>query len=169
MAVEKNETVKPKTSRTSKVVEISEKHHTTEHREPMESLSVKCPIAIKAKVTEALKNQMAAEIQENIKKADVELQQIDFQGKKILNEQAKVDVQALPHIQQQIEAEKQKRNEFKSAMVERLKEVAGLEIGSEIMQGTLEQVASVSVGTDLHKLMSTELLVEDGKVIAIRN
>lgn len=135
----------------------------------MDSMTIKCPVTIKAKVTEDLKKQLAAEIQDNLKKVDMELQQIEFHGKRMLAEQAKQDAQGLTGIRQQIEAEKQKRLDFKSQMQERLKETAQLEIGSEIVQGTLERTVEVSVGDDLHKIMGTEILLEDGKVIAFRS
>jgi hypothetical protein len=53
----------------------------------MEAITLKCPITVKAKVTEKLKVQLAAELQEAIKKADMELQQIDFHAKRLMTEQ----------------------------------------------------------------------------------
>lgn len=135
----------------------------------MENMSLKCPVTIKAKVTETLKKQLAAEIQDNIKKADMELQQIEFHAKRVMADQAKQDVQGLHAIRQQIDAEKQKRLEFKNHMLERLKETAQLELGAEIVQGNLERIVTVSVGDDLHKIMGTEILLEDGKIIAFRS
>lgn len=135
----------------------------------MDNITLKCPVTIKAKVTEELKKQLAAEIQDAIKKADMELQQIDFHAKRMLSEQAKQDAQGLVALRQQIDAEKQKRFEFKNHMLEKLKETAQLEIGAEIAQGTMDQVVTVSIGDDLHKIMGTEILLEDGKVIAFRN
>lgn len=135
----------------------------------MDSITIKCPVTIKAKVTEELKQRLAAEIQENIRKADMELQQIEFHAKRMLSEQAKQDAQGLTALRQQIDGETQKRLEFKSHMTEKLKETAQLEIGAEIAQGTLEQIVTVKVGDDLHKHMNAEILLEDGKVIAFRN
>ena len=135
----------------------------------MESITLKCPITIKAKVTEKLKSNLAAEIQEAVKKADMELQQIDFHAKRVMAEQAKLDAQGLTALRQQIEAEKQKRVEFKTMMMERLKETAQLELGAEIVQGNLERLVDVAVGDDLNKIMATEILMEDGKIIAIRS
>lgn len=135
----------------------------------MDTLSLKCPVTIKAKVTDDLKKQLAAEIQDAIKKVDIELQQIDFHAKRMMTEQAKQDAQGLIAIRQQIDAEKQKRLEFKNNMLEKLKETAQLENGAEIVQGTLERIVEVSVGDDLHKIMNTEILLEDGKIIAFRS
>ncbi len=135
----------------------------------MDNVTLICPITVKAKVTEGLKKQLAAEIQEAIQKADMELQQIDFHAKRIMTEQVKQDVQGLTAIRQQVDAEKQKRLEFKNHMIEKLKETAQLEIGSEIVQGNLQRVLTVSVGDNLHQTMSSEILIEDGKVIAFRS
>lgn len=135
----------------------------------MDSMTLKCPVTIKAKVTEDLKNRLGAEIQEAIKKTDIELQQIDFHAKRVMAEQAKQDAQGLVALRQQIEEEKQKRLELKNHMLEKLKETAGLEIGAEIVQGNMERVITVNVGDDLHKLMGAEILLEDGKIIAFRS
>jgi Cu/Ag efflux protein CusF len=135
----------------------------------MESMILKCPVTVKAKVTEQLKAQMAAEIQDAVRKTDMELQQIDFHAKRVLAEQARVDAQGLTALRQQIEAEKAKRVEFKTQMTERLKETAALEIGAEIVQGNMDRTVTVSVGDNLHEIMSAEILLEDGKIIAFRS
>jgi len=135
----------------------------------MDSITLKCPVTIKAKVTEELKKHLAAEIQENIKKADMELQQIEFHAKRVMAEQAKQDAQGLVALRQQIDGEKQKRLDFKNHMLDKLKETAQLELGAEIVQGTLERLVEVKVGDDLPKLLNAEILLEDGKVIAFRS
>lgn len=135
----------------------------------MESMILKCQVAVKAKVTEQLKTRLAAEIQDAIRKTDMELQQIDFHGKRVMAEQAKQDAQGLTPLRQQIEAEKAKRVEFKTHMTEKLKETAALEIGAEIVQGNLDRMVTVSIGDNLHEIMSAEILLEDGKIIAFRS
>lgn len=135
----------------------------------MNSITLKCPVTIKAKVTEDLKKQLAAEIQDALKKADMELQQIEFHAKRMMADQAKQDAQGLVALRQQIDAEKQKRLDFKNHMVEKLKETAQLELGAEIVQGTLERIVEVSIGDDLTKVMNTEILLENGKVMAFRS
>ncbi|BBB93217.1 MAG TPA: YlqD family protein [Methylomusa anaerophila] len=135
----------------------------------IDNMTIKCPVTVKAKVTEDLKTQLAAEIQDAVKKTDMELQQIEFHAKRMMAEQAKVDAQGLVAIRQQIDAEKQKRIDFKNHMLEKLKETAQLEIGSEIVQGTMDRMVTINVGDDLHKIMATEILLEDGKIIAFRS
>jgi len=135
----------------------------------MNSITLKIPVAVKAKVTTDLKAQLEGEIKNALQKADMELQQIEFHAKRALAEQAKLDAQGLVALRQQIDGEKQKRIEFKKHMQEKLKETAALELGAEIVQGTLERMVEVAVGDNLNQLMNTEILLEDGKIIAIRS
>jgi hypothetical protein len=134
----------------------------------MNTITLKCPVTIKSKVTEVLKQQLVAEIKDAIVKIDMELQQIEFHAKRLMTEQVRSDVQGLTALRQQIDGEKQKRLELKSHMQEKLKETTVLEIGSEIVQGTMEQLVTVSEGDDLQKLMGREILLEDGKILTIR-
>lgn len=135
----------------------------------MESMTLRCPVTIKAKVTEDLKAQLAAEIQDALKKADMEIQQIEFHGKRLMTEQAKVDAQGLSALRQQIDAEKQKRQDIKQQLSAKLKATNELEIGAEIVRGNLERMVTVSIGDNLQKLMGAEILLEDDKIIAFRS
>ena len=112
--------------------------------------------------------QLVAEIKEAMAKIDMELQQIEFHAKRLMTEQVRSDVQGLTALRQQIDGEKQKRLELKNHMQDKLKETSQLEIGAEIVQGTMEQLVTVQEGDDLQKLMSREILLEDGKILAIR-
>ena len=135
----------------------------------MDSMTLKCPVTIKAKVTEELKQRLIAETEEALQGVELELQQIEFHSKRLLAEQAKQDAQGLVALRQQIEAEKQKRLEFKNEMLAKLKATQELELGSEIVRGQLERVVDVKVGDDLNKIMGSEILLEDGKVLAFRS
>ena len=135
----------------------------------MDSMTLKCPVTIKAKVTEELKQRLIAETEEALQGVELELQQIEFHAKRLLAEQAKEDAQGLVALRQQIEAEKQKRLEFKNEMLAKLKATQELELGSEIVRGQLERVVDVKVGDDLNKIMGSEILLEDGKVLAFRS
>jgi hypothetical protein len=135
----------------------------------MDSVSLKCPVTIKAKVTETLKKHMLEEMKSNIEKVDLELQQIDIQAKRVLGQQAQENIQGVAGIRQQVEMEKQKRFEFKQQVEQKIEETEHLEIGAEIVQGTLERIVDVKVGDDMRELMNVEILVEDGKIIALRS
>ncbi|MCX7970709.1 MAG: YlqD family protein [Negativicutes bacterium] len=130
-------------------------------------VTVKIPIAVKARVTEDLKQQIAAELQDNIRKIDLELQQIEFQSKRMLAEQARADATGLVALRQQIDAEKQKRLEMRNQLLERIKEAGQLELGGEILQGTLDRVVEVGIGDDIGALTQQYILLENGRIIEI--
>lgn len=134
----------------------------------MEEMTVRVPVAIKSKVTEGLKAKLIADLQQRLDLVDQDLQQIEFQAKRLLSEQAKIDAQGLIQLRQQIEEEKQKRLNFKADVAAKLKDAEKLELGSEIRQGTMEQTITVKVGDDLDALMGSEILLEDGKIVAFR-
>ena len=134
----------------------------------MEEMTVRVPVAIKSKVTEGLKAKLIADLQQRLYLVDQDLQQIEFQAKRLLSEQAKIDAQGLIQLRQQIEEEKQKRLNFKADVAAKLKDAEKLELGSEISQGTMEQTITVKVGDDLDALMGSEILLEDGKIVAFR-
>lgn len=135
----------------------------------MENMTIKLPVSVKAKVTESLKKQLIAEVQDAIKKVDMELEQIEFHARRLLTEQAKIDAQGLAAVRQQIEGEKQQRLAIKNDMTNKLQEAEALELGSEIVRGTLERMVTVAVGDNIRQLMGAEILVEDDKVIAFRD
>lgn len=134
----------------------------------MEEMTLRVPVAIKSKVTDTLKNKIIADLQQQMDMADQDLQQIEFQAKRLLSEQAKIDAQGLIQLGQQIEEDKQQRVAFKAQVAEHLKEAEKLEIGSEITQGQMEQTITVKIGDNLEALLGSEILLEDGKVIAFR-
>ena len=134
----------------------------------MENMTIKLPVTVKAKVTESLKKQLIAEVQDAIKNVDMELEQIEFHARRVLTEQAKIDAQGLAAVRQQIEGEKQQRLAMKNDMTNKLQEAEALELGSEIVRGTLERMVTVAVGDNIRQLMGAEILVEDDKVIAFR-
>ena len=134
----------------------------------MKTITLKCPVTVKSKVTDVLKEQLVAEIKEAMAKVYMELQQIEFHAKRLMTEQVRSDVQGLTALRQQIDGEKQKRLELKNHLQEKMKETSQLELGAEIVQGTMEQMVTVQEGDDLQKLMNREILLEDGKILAIR-
>ncbi len=134
----------------------------------MEEMTLRVPVKIKAKVTDDLKSKIVTDLKQRLELVDQDLQQIEFQAKRLLSEQAKLDAQGLIQLRAQIEEEKQKRLSFKEEVAARLKDAEGLEIGSEIQQGTIDQFVTVKVGDNLDSLMGAEILLEDGEIIAFR-
>lgn len=132
-----------------------------------DSMFVRVPVAIKAKVTEDLKLKIIGDLQNTIKQMQMDLDQFDFQAKQVMN-QAANDLSAAPRLREQIEVERKKRTDAKAEAEENLKRAQELQIGAEVGHGTLERTVEVKIGDDLQALMGAEILTEDGKIIAFR-
>ncbi len=135
----------------------------------MESMTLRCPVTVKAKVTEDLKKNIAEKIQNNIEKIDLELQQIELDAKRVLTEAEAQGPQAVAGVRHQIEVERHKRMDARQQLLAKAQETENLEIGAEIIQGTMDRVVEVKVGDSLQELVNTEILVEDGNIIAFRS
>lgn len=131
------------------------------------SMQILRPVTIKAKVTEGLKARLAAEIRSGIQQLDEELQQLEVQVKRA-QLTATISPQQQMQLRQLVEQEKAKRADRKAQLDEESKAIAALPVGSEIVQGTAQSLATIEVGSDFDGLVSMEVVVEDGKVVAIR-
>ena len=128
---------------------------------------------IKAKLTEKLREKMIKELDEGISHAQLEVQQIEIQAKRAIQENevpepTVTDIQRLNMIKQHFGEERQKRLEFIAESQQRREDAQKLVLGAEIVQGTLERQVEVHVGDDMRELMNVEVLVEDDKIVAIR-
>jgi len=129
----------------------------------MEEMTLRVPVAVKAKVTEDLKAKIVSDLETRLDMVNKDLEAIEFQAQRILADAAKVDATSLTAIRQQIDEEKNKRLAFKEEVTAKLKDAQ-----AEIPQGTLEQTVTVKIGDDLDAMMGAEILLEDGKIVAFR-
>ena len=139
----------------------------------MDSISLKMPVTIKAKLTEKLREKMIKDLDEGISRAQLEVQQIEIQAKRTIQENevpepTVTDIQRLNMIKQHFGEERQKRLDFIAESQQRREDAQKLALGAEIVQGTLERQVDVHVGDDMRELMNVEVLVEDDKIVAIR-
>ncbi len=142
----------------------------------MEAISLKVPVTIKAKLTEKLKAKILGDLEEGINRAELEVQQLNIQEKRVMQENQPAnpdeptneEIQRLQAIQAHFGQERQKRLEYREEALGRKEETEKMVIGAEIVQGTLERQVEVHVGDDMRELMNVEVLVEDDKIIAIR-
>lgn len=134
----------------------------------METMTLRVPVAIKVVVTESLKEKLVSDLEARLKAVEQDLMQIEFQEKRVLADQAKLDVQGLTQIRQQIDESKHRALGFKQEVETKLEEARNLTLGTELPQGQLEQQVTVQVGDDLDSLMEREILIEDGVIKAFR-
>lgn len=134
----------------------------------MSGLNILRPVTVRAKVTEGLKGRLSKQLQDVITQLDHEVQQLDFQLKRAQLTMQGLSPQQQMALRQQVDVEKQKRNERIQQIRAEIKAVGELPLGTEIVQGEVQSVATVAVGDDWDDLHNLEVLLEDGKVIAIR-
>ncbi|HEY8347910.1 MAG TPA: YlqD family protein [Symbiobacteriaceae bacterium] len=131
------------------------------------SLQILRPVTVKARVTEDLKARLAAQYREALRLLDEEMKQIESQARQA-QLAAAISPQQQMQLRQLVEMERAKREEQKAQLQRELEAVSRLPLGSEIVQDTIQSVVTLSVGDDFEKVMKAEIVVEDGKVIAIR-
>jgi len=131
------------------------------------SLQILRPVTIKARVTESLKARLTAELQAAIKQLDNEMAELESQVKRA-QLTATISPQQQMQLLQLVEQERAVRAEKKAQLQEEINRVQALPLGAEVVQGTVQATATVNVGDSLDALMAAEIVVEDGKVIAIR-
>ena len=73
----------------------------------MDTMTIKVPVTVKAKVTENLKAKIIADTQKNIKAVSMDLQNFEYQAKRAL-EAAQNDINASARLRPQIEAQHEK-------------------------------------------------------------
>ena len=135
----------------------------------MDSITLKVPVTIKAKLTEKLRKRIIEELTQNRQQAELEMQQIDLEEKRVVAEQAQGDLQRLQMIRQHFGVEKQKRADFIEECDQKLADAKKLAEGAEIIQGQLERLVEVKIGDNMREVMNVEVLVEDDNIIAIRS
>lgn len=142
-----------------------------------DSLSLRRQVIIKAIVTDNFKQQASAELQAALQNLDMNLQQLEFQGKRAISDLEKKSispagpmVQAqIDQLKQQIDAERNQLMAAKNDMLQKLNMIGQLEINSEFVQAQVDNFVDVAVGDNLYvKLSSPEVIVKDGIVVEIR-
>lgn len=137
----------------------------------MQSISLRRQVTIVAIVTEQFRQQASAELQAALQQTDMEMQQLEFQGKRALTDFEKrgATIHEMESIRSQIEEQRQRLNAQKADLLGKLDMVSKMELNSEFMQGTVDNFVDVKVGDHLYaKLANPQIIVKDGIVQEIR-
>ena len=130
----------------------------------MDSIFVKVPVTVKAKLTEKLKARLIDELTKHSEQMDLEIKQINIDRQRELDNHPEQGEQIVRFFGNEISQRQRSREE---ALV-RKETLEKLAIGAEITQGNLERQVELKVGDNMREIMNVEILVEDDKVIAIR-
>lgn len=69
----------------------------------MDQITLRVPVAVKAKVTQALKDRILKGADQALSDIDREMQNLEFQAKRMMTEQAKIDAQGLISLRAKVE------------------------------------------------------------------
>ncbi|NLO07494.1 MAG: hypothetical protein GX131_16815 [candidate division WS1 bacterium] len=134
-----------------------------------DSVTIKRDVILRAIVTENLKQQLDEEFSEAIEQIDQRITQLDIGARQYVTELQRSDIQQAMAVRQQIEAEKRRYRQGKDELIQRQRVVQELEEGAEIIRGTIESHAEISVGDNIQTVLrGVEIVVRDDEVVEIR-
>jgi len=135
----------------------------------MASVTVRRSVLLKAIVTDKLKEEVSAELQEAADEIARRIEELDTAGRRYITDLQRTDLQRAMALRSQVETEKRRQDEVRARLLQRREEVGTWEKGTEVVRGTIEGYVEVNEGDNLAVLLGgTELVVEDDTVKAIR-
>ncbi len=134
----------------------------------MDEMQILVPVAVKSKLTEALKTTLLNEINTNLSRVEHDMAQLEFQANGRIAEQAKVNIQAASQLRAQFEAQKAQMQQVKEKLTNDKEHLEKLAIGAELNRAPINRLVTIHVGDDMNSIVGGEILVEDGKIIAFR-
>ena len=134
----------------------------------MDEMQILVPVAVKSKLTEALKTTLLNEINTNLSRVEHDMAQLEFQANGRIAEQAKVNIQAASPLRASFEAQKAQMQQVKEKLTNDKEHLEKLAIGAELNRAPINRLVTIHVGDDMNNIVGGEILVEDGKIIAFR-
>ena len=134
----------------------------------MDEMQILVPVAVKSKLTEALKTTLLNEINTNLSRVEHDMAQLEFQANGRIAEQAKVNIQAASQRRASFEAQKAQMQQVKEKLTNDKEHLEKLAIGAELNRAPINRLVTIHVGDDMNNIVGGEILVEDGKIIAFR-
>lgn len=119
------------------------------------------PVTVKSRVTQSLRAHLGAQTQKAIREIDQEISRIEakIEGRKSLGKQQEM---------LQLEKQRQELSSRREGLVSKLREIARLKDGQEIVSGQVQGFYDVKIGDVWSEIQACEIVLEDGKVVAIR-
>jgi len=134
-----------------------------------DSVVIKRDVVLRAVVTERLKQEVEKEYAEAIDELDRRITQLDIGARQYLTELQRTNMQQAIAVRQQIEGEKRRYQQTKDQIIQRQRAFEGLDLGSEVIRGTVESQVQVKVGDNIQTaLRGVEIVVKDEEVVEIR-
>ena len=135
----------------------------------MDEIQVLIPVAVKSKLTEALKTTLLNQINQNIKSVENDMTQLEFEANAKLAEQAKINMRGSGSSSApSYDAQKAQMIQVKDKLTADKEHLEKLTIGAELPRQPLNRLVTLHIGDDMNAVAGGEILVEDGKIIAFR-
>lgn len=129
---------------------------------------VKRPVILKNIVTTTFKSQLTAELEHAIRQIEMWLEQEEFQSRRMIAETQKRDVRRANQLREEVKHEREKQEQVKNNLKQRLEQVKHLELDSFFISGTYDAPVKIEVGDNIRdKLSQIEIIVKDGVVVQI--
>jgi len=134
-----------------------------------DSVVIKRDIILRAIVTEKLKEQLDEEFGAAVDELDRQITRLDIGTRQYVTDMQRSDIQQAMALRQQIEAEKRRLQQGKDQLIQRRRQVEELEVGAEVIRGTIEGQVELRVGDNLQTaLRGVEIVVKDDEIVEIR-
>lgn len=132
-------------------------------------MKIQVPVKVKWIVTPYIKNMWQTEIKNDIQVIERELEQLEFQSKKLLYEAMKKGPDALKIVQERIKLEENKRQDKIERLHIQLDEISRLEEGDRITRGSVQSEIEVGVGDNWEQCITDhEIVIKDGIIVEIK-
>ena len=129
---------------------------------------VKKPVILKNIVTPAFKEQLTKELDHTIRQIETWLQQEEFQSRRLIVEAQKRDPRRVNQLREEVHQEREKQEQVKNNLSEKLAQIKELEIDTLFISGTYDAPVKIEVGDDIRgKLSQAEIIVKDGIVVKV--
>lgn len=139
------------------------------------SLLLKRPVTVKAIVTTQWKEEVTQQLQQQVAGLDQQMQQLEMQGRRTIEEITKQAGAVNPQVQKQTENIQGQVNQKKAEMLEKknqflqqLQQIQLLELDQEVVQAQMESFFRLEQGDNLVKKLNVEVVLRDGVVEEIR-
>ena len=139
------------------------------------SLLLKRPVTVKAIVTAQWKEEVRQQLQNQVTQVDKQIQQLEMQGNRTIEEikkQAKPDnpqtVKQVESIKSQVNQKKGEMLNKKNQSLQQLQQIQLLELDQEVVQAQMESFFRLEKGDNLVQKLNVEVVIRDGVVEEIR-
>lgn len=127
------------------------------------------PVQVKVILTEGSKNELEIEYKDRLAQLKIEMEQLRFQGKKILHEAGKKGTDQIRILQEKIRNEEKKKHDQIEQNEFQIEQLELLPIGTEILHSTIESEVTIQIGDAWDDLMKkAEIIIKDGIIHEIR-